>query len=253
MPGRGAVALRGVPADVPLPGWLGMEKTAPLPPPERRVIIACRVMEPELEAARIVAPAVEVIYLEQGLHRTPKKLPGMIQERIDQVASYATAIVLGYGLCSNGLVGVTARRQKLIVPRCHDCIALFLGSPARYEELFRDNPGTYYLTPGWVKQNQDPLGAYRTEYLPKYGEKTALWAIRESMKNYTHIALINSGMQEIETLRRRAQENAAFFNLAYIELPGNHSCFEKIISGPVRGDDFLRLEPGETIAQSLYF
>ena len=77
------------------------------------------------------------------------------------MASYATAIVLGYGLCSNGLVGVTARRQKLIVPRCHDCIALFLGSPARYDAVFRDHPGTFYLTPGWVKENQDPLGIYQ--------------------------------------------------------------------------------------------
>lgn len=252
MAGGGAVGCRDSPAEMQLMGWLDMEKSTPTHP-EKRVIIACRVMEPEMEAARIGAPAVEVIYLEQGLHRTPKKLPGMIQERIDQVASYATAIVLGYGLCSNGLVGVTARRQRLFVPRCHDCIALFLGSPARYDELFRGNPGTYYLTPGWIKQDQDPLGTYREEYLPKYGEEKALWAIRESLKNYTHIALINTGMPEIETLRRRAQENAAFFNLAYIEHHGTSSCFENMISGSLQGDDFLKLEPGETIAQSLYF
>lgn len=219
----------------------------------RPVIIACRVMEPELEAVRAGAQALEIIYLEQGLHRTPKKLSGMIQERIDQVAAYASAIVLCYGLCSNGLVGVTARRQKLIVPRCHDCIALFLGSPARYNEVFRDNPGTYYLTPGWVKENNDPLGIYEEEYLPKYGKKTALWAIRESLKNYTHIALINSGMREIDELRRRARENAEFFNMAYVELEGDLSYFEKIIRGPYRAEDFLHLQPGETITQSLYF
>ncbi len=219
----------------------------------KRVIIACRVMEPELEAVREGVQALEIIYLEQGLHRTPKKLPGMIQERIDQVASYATAIVLCYGLCSNGLVGVTARRQELIVPRCHDCIALFLGSPARYDEVFRDNPGTYYLTPGWVKENKDPLGIYQGEYLPKYGKKTALWVIRETLKNYTHIALINSGMHEIEALRHRARENAEFFDMAYIEFAGNLSYFEKIIRGPYQSEDFLHLQPGQTITQSLYF
>ena len=217
------------------------------------VIIACRVMEPELEAVREGIQAVEIIYLEQGLHRTPKKLPGMIQERIDQVASYATAIVLCYGLCSNGLVGVTARRQILIVPRCHDCIALFLGSPTRYDEVFRNHPGTYYLTPGWVKENKDPLGIYQGEYLPKYGKKTALWVIRETLKNYTHIALINSGMHEIEALRNRARENAKFFDMAYIEFAGNLSYFEKIIRGPYRAEDFLHLQPGQTITQTLYF
>jgi hypothetical protein len=219
----------------------------------RPVIIACRVMEPELEAVRAGAPALEIIYLAQGLHRTPKKLPGMIQERIDQVAPYATEIVLGYGLCSNGLVGVTARRQRLIVPRCHDCIALFLGSPSRYDAVFRDHPGTYYLTPGWVKENNDPLGVYEREYLPRYGWETALWAIRESLKNYTRIALIDSGMHEIEALRHRARENAEFFNMAYIEIAGNLSYFEKTIRGPYPAGDFLHLQPGETITQSLYF
>jgi hypothetical protein len=230
-----------------------MESAKHPQPTERPVVIACRVMEPELEAVRAGSQAVEIIYLEQGMHRTPKNLPGMIQERIDQAASYATVIVLGYGLCSNGLVGVTARRQKLIVPRCHDCIALFLGSPARYDAVFRDHPGTFYLTPGWVKQNQDPLGTYQVEYLPKYGSEVALWAIRESLKNYTHIALINSGMPESEALRRRALENAEFLNMTFTEIEGNLSYFEKIIRGPYKAEEFLHLQPGETITQSLYF
>jgi hypothetical protein len=220
---------------------------------ERPVIIACQVMEPELEVVRDATKEVEVIYLEQGLHRTPKKLPMLIQERIDQVASYASTIVLCYGLCSNGLVSVKARSQKLFVPRCHDCISLFLGSAVRYDEVFRENPGTYYLTPGWVKGNQDPLGIYQWEYLPKYGKKTALWAITESLKNYTHIGLINSGMHEIEALRSRAQENAEFFNMAYIELDGNLTYFEKMIRGSHQGTEFLQIQPGETITQSLYF
>ena len=66
-----------------------MESAQHPQPPERPVVIACRVMEPELEAVRAGSQAVEIIYLEQGLHRTPKKLPGMIQEQIDQAASYA--------------------------------------------------------------------------------------------------------------------------------------------------------------------
>jgi len=230
-----------------------MESAKHPQPPERPVVIACRVMEPELEAVRTGSRAVEIIYLEQGLHRTPKRLPELLQEQIDRAASHASAIILGYGLCSNGLVGVTARRQKLIVPRCHDCISLFLGSPARYDAVFRDHPGTFYLTPGWVKQNQDPLGTYQMEYLPRYGSEVALWAIKESLKNYTHIALINSGMPGNEALRRRALENAEFLNMAYIEIEGNLSYFEKILRGPYNDGDFLHLQPGETITQSLYF
>jgi len=56
-----------------------MESIKHLQTLKRPVIIACRVMEPELEAARAGSQAVEIIYLEQGLHRTPKKLPEIIQ------------------------------------------------------------------------------------------------------------------------------------------------------------------------------
>ena len=219
---------------------------------ERPVIIACRVMEPELEAVRAGGQAVEIIYLEQGLHRTPKKLPGMIQERIDQAAPYATSIILCYGLCSNGLVGVTARRQKLIVPRCHDCIALLLGSPARYDEVFHDHPGTYYLTPGWVKENRDPLGVYQAEYLPRYGEETALWVIRESLKNYTHIALIDTGVKVMAHLRARAMENAIALKKQYEEIPGSLDYFRELLRGPYTEEKFLHLLLGDQVTQEMF-
>ncbi len=78
-------------------------------------------------------------------------------------------------------------------------------------------------------------------------------AVWKSLKNYAHIALINSGMNKIEALRRRALENAEFLNMAYIEFEGNLSYFEKIIRGPYKAEEFLHLQPGETITQSLYF
>lgn len=219
----------------------------------RRVIVACQVMEPELEHCRRAEDGVEILYLEQGLHRTPKKLPDLIQERIDGAAPAATAVVLGYGLCSNGLVGVTARSRALIAPRCHDCIALFLGSPERYQEVFASHPGTYYLTPGWVKENKDPLGTYEVEYLPKYGKEVALWAIRESLKNYTHIALIDSGMPGMDALWQRALENADFLGMEAIRIAGNLTYFERLLRGPYGEGDFLRLQPGEQITQGMFF
>ena len=60
------------------------------------------------------------------------------------------AVLLGYGLCSNGLVGMGARSIPLVVPRAHDCITLFLGSKERYLQYFQDNPGVYFMTSGWI-------------------------------------------------------------------------------------------------------
>jgi hypothetical protein len=222
----------------------------------RRVVIACRVMEPEL--TRVLSEATaeedtpEIVYLDQVLHRTPQKLLSLVQEKIDQAAQTASRIVLGYGLCSNGVVGITARQQGLIIPRCHDCIALFLGSPARYHDIFHSKPGTYYLTPGWIAEKKDPLGIIE-EQVPKYGRDTARWVVEEELKHYTHIALINTGVEDMAPLRARAMENAAALNKQYEEIPGSLDYFREILRGPYSEEKFLRLRLGESFTQEMFF
>lgn len=222
----------------------------------RRVVIACRVMEPELN--HVLAEGgeadegVEIVYLDQLLHRTPGKLLDLVQEKIDQVAQTASRIVLGYGLCSNGVVGVTARQQGLIIPRCHDCIALFLGSPERYQEIFRAKPGTYYLTPGWIREQKDPLGIIE-EYVPKYGRDTTRWLIEEELKHYTHISLIDTGVDEMAPLRARAMENATVLKKEYEEIPGSLDYFRELLHGPYADEKFLRLRLGEKFTQEMFF
>ena len=220
------------------------------------MIIACRVMEPEL--AHLLSEKngeddqTDILYLEQALHRTPAKLLGQLQEKIDQVARTASRIVLGYGLCAKGIVGITAGETELIIPRCHDCIALFLGSPSRYQAVFREKPGTYYLTPGWVAEKKDPLGIIE-EQVPRYGRETAKWVIEEELKHYTHIALIDTGVEEMAPLRARAMENAAVLKKQYEEIPGSLDYFRELLRGPYAEEKFLRLRPGEKFTQEMVF
>jgi hypothetical protein len=219
---------------------------------KRGVVIACRVMEPELDQALAAGgDEVEILYLDQGLHRTPAKLLGLVQEKIDQVAQTASRIVLGYGLCSNGMVGVTARQQGLLIPRCHDCISLFLGSPSRYQELFREKPGTYYLTPGWIKEKKDPLGIMEV-YVPRYGQEMAKWVIEEEFKHYTHIALIDTGVKVMAHIRARAMENAAVLKKQYEEIPGSLDYFSELLRGPYTEEKFLHLRLGDQVKQEMF-
>lgn len=220
---------------------------------ERIALIACEVMKPELERAKAGRNHVEILYLEQSLHRTPQKMPQKVQEKIDEAEDSADWIVLGYGLCSNGILGVRARRRNLIVPRCHDCIAFFLGSPEAYRKDFESRPGTYYLTPGWIAERKDPLGIVEDDYEPKFGRETAEWVMKEELKHYTHIVLIDTGTAEIGPLRRRALENARFFNMTLKEVEGKSlEFFVKLIGGPYNSDEFILLEPGEAVAQEMF-
>ena len=165
-------------------------------------VVACEVMKAELEAVSL-GRRVRFFFLDQGLHRTPNKMAALIQEKIDSLPKSIQSVTLSYGLCSNGILGVKSTDRELVVPRCHDCIALFLGSPGAYREVFESRPGTYYLTPGWVAAKKDPLGIIHDDYATRMDLETAFWVMEEELKHYTHIALINTGVGDIDALRAR--------------------------------------------------
>ena len=215
----------------------------------KSLVIACNIAKEELTHVR--TDGVSIVYLEQSLHRTPQKMKGVIQEEIDKAEKWnGDQIVLAYGLCSNGILGIRANRHPLLVPKVHDCISLFLGSHDRYMEEHSKEPGTYYLTKGWIEEKKSPLGIFE-EYCQRYGKETAEWVIREELKNYTRIALVESELGMGEVHRKHAQENARFLNLKYEEIRGALGFFRKIIQGPW-DRDFVVLKPGEEATQEMF-
>ena len=123
------------------------------------IMIACAVLERFLSA---VHPPLEmrVVFLDYGLHLTPSKMKSAIQDQLDRLAQ-PHRVLLGYGLCGNGLAGLKARSHTLIIPCVDDCISIFFGSSAAYMQAFRADPATYYLTPGWLECGGEPWSEYR--------------------------------------------------------------------------------------------
>ena len=213
------------------------------------LVIACNIMKEEL--LHFQTEEISFVFLEQSLHRTPQKMKEAIQEEIHKAEEWAgNTIILGYGLCSNGIVGIQANRHPLIIPRVHDCIAMFLGSSERYMEEHRKEPGTYYLTPGWIEEGKSPLGIYE-EYCQCYPKDMAEWAIKEELKHYTRIALVETELGFSETHRRHALENARFFNLKFEPIKGSLGYFQKMLRGPWN-QDFVLLQPGEEATQEMF-
>ncbi len=213
-----------------------------------RHVIACEVFQHEF--LRCARPGLEFRFLPQGYHRTPGKMPPVIQEEIDRAPEGADAILLGYGLCSNGVVGLRPSRCPLVIPRVHDCIAMLLGSREVYEEQAARCPGTYYLTRGWIEYGKTPYSEYKDEYLKRYDEETATWLAKEILKNYQRIALIDHGLWPAEPYRAFGQEMAAFYGLAYEEMPGSLDYIRRLLSGPWDEEDFLVIQPGAAIEQA---
>ncbi|MDA8212900.1 MAG: DUF1638 domain-containing protein [Clostridia bacterium] len=204
----------------------------------RTLVIACDVLKNQIESLGEVH--YDFIYLEQGLHRTPKMLAEQLQKTIDESCGYSV-LLLGYGLCSRAVIGLRAApHQKMIIPRIDDCIGISMGSRAKYYREFHQNPGTYYFTRGWIEAAEDPLKEYHRS-VDKYGEDTALWAAWECMKNYQRTVLIRTSGQVHEPSKQYVTEFARFFKLQYEEMNGGFDYLKKLLFGPW-DEDFVVID-----------
>jgi hypothetical protein len=209
----------------------------------RTKIIACATVIEEMLPH--LPPGVDPQVLDFGLHVKPKELKRILQETVDAMAPEADTILLGYGLCSQAVVGLRAQDCTLVVPKVDDCIGIFLGSDLAYRAQFRSEPGTYYLTKGWIEAGDSPFDEYDS-LVERYGEERAHRFMRQMLKNYTRLALINTGQYELERYRTYTRTTAERWGLRYEEIPGSGGLVARLLHGPWDGD-FVVTRPGETI------
>ncbi|MBU1878913.1 MAG: DUF1638 domain-containing protein [Chloroflexi bacterium] len=220
-----------------------------MPPHSRTTVIACATVIEEMRP--LLPPDVAHQVLDFGLHVNPGELQRALQDRIDQAGATADVIILGYGLCSQAVIGLRATHCQLVVPRVDDCIAIFLGSGAAYQRQARSEPGTYYLTKGWIEVGDSPFAEY-DRWVEQYGPAKADWLIDQMLKNYTRLALINTGQYELDRYRDYARRTAERFSLRYQEIPGATTLVHKMIHGPW-DDEFVVVPPGGTISHDDFF
>lgn len=209
----------------------------------RRHVIACATVIEEMQSWLPEEVSSEV--LDFGLHLRPEKLREALQSKVDQASANADVLLLGYGLCSMAVVGLQARQAHLVIPRVDDCIAIFLGSCAAYKDQARKEPGTYYLTKGWIEAGDSPFEEHKL-LVEKYGEAKAKRMTQLLLKNYRRLAFINTGQYEIERFREYAQKTAAAFDLRFEEIDGSPALVQKMVNGPW-DEEFLVVAPGETV------
>jgi hypothetical protein len=207
-------------------------------------VIACATV---IEEMLPLLPA-EMTYeiLDFGLHLNPGNLRDILQTTIDAASAQADTILLGYGLCSMAVVGLKATNCTLVVPRVDDCIAIFLGSRAVYKEQSSQEPGTYYLTKGWIEVSDTPFEEYK-RLLERYGQARADRMIKLLLKHYTRLAYIDTGHLDQERYRDYARRSAELFDLRYEEIDGSDALVRKLLFGPW-DDDFVVAQPGQTIS-----
>jgi len=205
---------------------------------------------------------VEMEFLPKGLHDIGSaQMLAKLQSVVDQTDTEKyNAVILGYGLCGTGLVGLTARAIPIVLPRAHDCITLFLGSKERYTKYFYDNPGVYFKTSGWIErgdssdllsqlawQGQSQVGYRLADLIEKYGEENARYlyeTLGDLTRNYKQLTYIEMGVEPDDRFERDTRAEAERRGWAFDKLIGRMTLIENLVNGRWDERDFLVVPPG---------
>ncbi|MDR2642057.1 MAG: DUF1638 domain-containing protein [Planctomycetaceae bacterium] len=233
----------------------------------RLKLIVCEILFREINFVVSCSPhEIDIEFLTKGLHDLGKE--GMF-ERLSEVFNNVgigyDAVLLGYGLCNGGVVGLRAGCVPIIIPRAHDCITLFMGDRRKYWEYFSANEGVYFQTTGWIERGGEltqklpdsiatklGINFTKSELIERYGKTNAeyLYEKLSGLKHYKKTTFIEMGIEPDDSFENFAKLDAQKRNLEFEKIKGDLSLLKKLVNGDWNETEFLIVKPGEKIAFS---
>lgn len=210
--------------------------------------IVCDVIYDELKSK--IPKNWNVVNFEKRFHEHSDVLKEKLQAEINK-SQDCDIIVLGYGLCGNGTVGLVSPKVSLVIPKIDDCISLLLGSVEERKKQLKIEPGTYFLTRGYIGEAEDFIVSGFSEIKDKYDKKTWQRIIKEMLKNYRRVVFINTGNYNPSQWRKKAKREAAKLGLRFEELNVPGKFLDKVLNENWDGQ-FIIVKPGSKITFDMF-
>jgi hypothetical protein len=231
---------------------------APMAP--RIALLACRVFEREIALHGAGAShIVETRFFEVGLHDRPDQLRATLQAELHSVAARddIEAVVLAYGLCGRGTAGLRLLRHKLVIPRAHDCITVFMGRKEAYAEHQRRYPGCYYYTPGWNRNRRVPgpekLEALQAELSEKFEPDDVEFLVeteREQWAMHDTATYLDLGTDDAAKEADYARKCVDWLGWKFEHLRGDPALLRDLLWGNWDAARFQIIEPGRQLGHA---
>ena len=226
-------------------------------------LICCDVFLRPVSALIATSPhTIDAEYIPMLAHIKPDELRTLLQTRINAATtarSYDLLLLL-YGLCGNATVGLTSP-VKMIMPRIHDCCAMFMGSRAKFLSEFGNNLSMRWCTSGYYErshlENGDSYNAaisptYHAEYralAEQYGQDNAqyIWETMHPPIETPEAAYIKIEGYEVPGYETEFRNLVEKQGKTLRVLEGDISYLKAMINGPWDDERFLTIGPGNKI------
>lgn len=232
-------------------------------PAPRLALLACSVFEREIaqltQVAGNASHLAEIQFFEIALHDRPDTLRSTLQQALGALDARndIEAIALAYGLCGLGTAGLHPLRHRLVFPRVHDCIAIFMGSKERYAEHQAACPSCYYYTPGWNRSRRvpgpDKLEALKNDLADRFDEEDIEFLVeteREQWAQHDTAVYMDLGTEDAESEADYARRCADWLGWKYQRIQGDPTLLRDLLWGSWDDERFQIIEPGCRLGHS---
>jgi hypothetical protein len=148
-------------------------------------------------------------------------------------------------------------RHQLVIPRAHDCIAIFMGSKEAYAEHQRRCPTCYYYTPGWNRGRRVPgpekLEATRAELAAKFDAEDVEYLIeteRATWAMHDTVSYLDLGTDDARAEADYARKCADWLGWKFEHLRSDPTLFRDLLWGRWDPERFQIIQPGMQLGHS---
>jgi hypothetical protein len=150
------------------------------------------------------------------------------------------------------------RKHRLVIPRAHDCITVFLGSKEAYAEHQRLCPSCFYYTPGWNRNRRvpgpDQLEALRATLAAKFDAEEVEYLLeneRAQWAQHDTATYIDLGTDDAQPEADYARRCAEWLGWKFEHRRGDPTLLRDLLWGNWDARRFQIVEPGSQLGHSV--